>query len=218
MVQDMDVEKQPELRHRLRSGYFGLSALGYPLRFRNLRVRELPGKEQFETLFERDEDLGKNWFVTESSKVRPVKFEALNGVLRGSGLGHIATKAKYRDFELQLYVRGPFHHNGGVLIRSGGRGLAGSRYYEIQLHNVEDAHYPTGSLYHFKRSIYPRIEDEKWFPMQIIAQGKNCLVRVNGDTALEYDRLENLDEGYIELQSHEADKWIEFKHLRVRRL
>ena len=43
-VQDLDVETVPELRHRLRSGYLGLESLSYPIRFRNLRVRELPSK------------------------------------------------------------------------------------------------------------------------------------------------------------------------------
>ena len=43
-IQDLDVETVPELRHRLRSGYLGLESLSYPIRFRNLRVRELPSK------------------------------------------------------------------------------------------------------------------------------------------------------------------------------
>jgi len=43
-VQDLDVETVPELRHRLRSGYLGFESLSYPIRFRNLRVRELPSK------------------------------------------------------------------------------------------------------------------------------------------------------------------------------
>ena len=148
----------------------------------------------------------------------PARFEPLGRVLRASGLGHLATREKFRDFDLSLYVRGPRHHNGGILVRSSGRGLGNPRDYEIQLHNVEEAHYPTGSLYYIKRAIYPRIEDEKWFPIQVRFQGRNCQVRVNGDTVLEYDGLENLESGYIELQAHQAESWLEFKEIRIREL
>jgi hypothetical protein len=194
-----------------------LSTLGYPIRFRNLRIRELPDKEKWEHLYETAADFEK-WFVSESNQRSPARFEALGGVLRGDGLGHLATKEKYRDLQLQLYIRGPKHHNGGVLFRSSGRGLAEQRHYEIQLHNVEEAHYPTGSLYHYKRAIYPRIEDEQWYLFQMWVQGRSLLVRINGENVLEYDRLENLEEGHIELQAHQAGKWIEYKHIWVKRL
>jgi hypothetical protein len=217
-VQDLDIGRTPELQYRLRRGYLGLSGLGYPIRFRNLRIKELPDKEQWQYLFETDADLEKNWFVSESAERAPAKFEAMNGVLRGDGAGHLATREKYRDFVLQLYVHGPRHHNGGILLRSLGRGLSDPRHYEIQIHNVEEAHYPTGSLYHHKRSIYPRIEDDQWFLMQVVAQGRKCLVRVNGEDVMEYDQLENLEEGHIELQAHQPGVWLEYKHIRVRRV
>jgi hypothetical protein len=129
-------------------------------------------------------------------------------------LGNLTTKDKYRDFELQMYVRGSHHHNGGVLFRGGGT----QTRYEIQLHDVEEAHYPTGSLYFFHRSRYPRIEAEKWFLFQLLVKDRWCLVRINGEDVMEYDRLENLAEGPLELQAHQAGRWIEYRRVRVRRL
>ncbi len=216
-VQDLDLASHPELARRFRRGHLGLSALGYPIRFRGLRVRELPGQESWENLYAAEGDFQK-WFVSESSKQSPARFEALGSVIRAGGGGHLATRDKFRDFELSLFVRGPKEHNGGILVRSEGKGLSGSRYYEIQLHNVEDAHFPTGSLYYHKRSIYPRIADEKWFPMQVRLEGPRCTVRVNGDTVLEYDGLENREEGHIELQAHRPGSWLEFKEIRILRL
>ncbi|OPZ64709.1 MAG: hypothetical protein BWY85_01020 [Firmicutes bacterium ADurb.Bin506] len=131
--------------------------------------------------------------------------------------GNLATRARYRDFALQLYVRHVLHHNGGVLFRSDAKGPRG-QHYEIQLHDVEGAHYPTGSLYHHKRSLYPRIEAEKWWLYQMVVKGRQCVVRINGENVLEYDALENLNEGHIELQAHAPGKWTEFKQVRVRRL
>jgi hypothetical protein len=101
-----------------------------------------------------------------------------------------------------------------VLFRAAG----GRDHYEIQLHDVEEAHYPTGSLYFYKRSVYPRIEAERWYLFQLLVKDAWCLVRINGEDVMEYDRLERLEAGAIELQAHDAGKWIEYKRVRVRRL
>jgi hypothetical protein len=216
-IHDLDLESQPELRYRLRQGYFGLSGLGYPIRFRNMRVRELPAKEQWENLYVTQSDFA-HWFISESTKSAPARFQALGGVLRAEGGGNLATKNKYKNFELQLYIRGPKEHNGGIFLRSKGPAAGEMGHYEIQVHNVEEAHYPTGSLYHFKRSVYPRIQDDEWYLMQIRVQDRTCVIRVNGDTVLEYDQLENLDEGMIEIQAHRPGSWLEFKEIRAKRL
>ena len=212
VVQDTNLETIPELRYRLRRGYVGIESLSYPIRFRNLRIHELPPKEKWDTLYDAAEDFGK-WFVSEGKP----NFQPLGGILRSDGVGHMATKKRFRDFELHLYIRASKHHNGGVLFHTAGEGLKG-RHYEIQLHDVEGAHYPTGSLYYFKRAIYPRIEHEKWFLLQLVVKGKYCLVRINGENVLEYDQLTNLEEGNIELQAHQAGRWIEYKHIRIKRI
>ena len=206
-VQDLDVETVPELRHRLRSGYLGLESLSYPIRFRNLRVRELPSKVAWSPLYETPPDFAK-WHVSDGKPL----FEPLGAVLHSDGLGHLATHEKFRDFELQMYVRHAWHHNGGVLFRTSGQGSRG-RHYEIQLHDVEGAHYPTGSLYSIKRGLYPRIEAGQWWLLQMRVKDNTCLVRINGETVMEYDRLENLEEGPIELQAHDAGRWTEYKQI-----
>lgn len=211
-IHDLDVTTVPELRHRFRHGYLGFESLSYPIRFRSLRIRELPSTDRWQVLYESPSDFDK-WFVSDGKP----NFHSLGGVLHGDGSGYLATRQKFRDFELQLYVRHVKHHNSGILFRTAGHGSSG-RHYEIQLHDVEGAHYPTGSLYSYKRSIYPRIEPEVWFPMQVFVQGRNSLVRINGDNVMEYDRLENLDEGNIELQAHAPGLWTEFKQILVKPL
>jgi hypothetical protein len=211
-IQDLDVESVPELRHRLRTGYLGFESLSYPIRFRNLRVRELPSKIVWTPLYESPSDFQK-WHVSDGKP----QFQALGPVLYSDGLGHFATNEKFRDFELQMYIRHAWHHNGGVMFRTSGQGSRG-RHYEIQLHDVEGAHYPTGSLYSYHRGLYPRIEAHKWWLLQIRVKDATCLVRINGETVMEYDRLENLDEGPIELQAHDAGRYTEYKQILVRRI
>ncbi len=175
MIQDVDLGTVPELRHRLRRGYLGFESLSYANRFRSLRIRELPSKQTWQTLYESPADFGK-WYVSEGEPL----YKPIGNVLHGDGHGHVATHEEFQDFELQCYIRHVKHHNSGVLFRTTGKGLASERHYEIQLHDVEGAHYPTGSLYHFKRAIYPRIQPEHWYLFQLLAQGPNCLVRING--------------------------------------
>ena len=213
IVQDLDVTSVPQLRHRFRQGHLGFESLSYPIRFRNLRVRELPAKDNIELLYGGPKDFETKWFISDG-KPNP---QLLGEVIHLDGQGHIATKEKFRDFTLELFVRHIKHHNSGILIRSTGRGFGG-RSYEIQLHDVEGAHYPTGSLYSIKRATYPRIEPEVWFPMQVIVKDQNLIVRVNGDTVLEYDNLDRVEEGNIELQAHSPGLWTEFKGIRLRRI
>jgi hypothetical protein len=217
MVQDVKLDATPELARRLRAGRIGLLTLSYPIRFRNIRVQELPSRTVWKTLYDAPEHL-QNWFVSESAERAPVRFEPMGRVLRADGVGHIATKELFRDFELELYIRGARRHNGGVLFRSAGKGLKDPRHYEIQLHDVREAHYPTGSLYYTKRATWPPIEDERWFLFQLGAKGPNCWVRINGETVMEYEQLKDLEPGHIELQAHQAGRWLEFRRVRLREI
>jgi hypothetical protein len=45
-----------------------------------------------------------------------------------------------------------------------------------------------------------------------------CMVRINGETVLEHDRLENLQEGPIELQAHDNGRYTEYKQILIRRI
>jgi hypothetical protein len=211
-IHDVALDADPNFKYRLRRGYLGLASLSYPIRFRGLTVEELPGKEQWDVLYDGPQSLDR-WYVSDAKP----NFTALGRVLRGDGVGHFATKEQFHDFELRMYIRAAKDHNGGVLFRTNGQGNR-SRHYEIQLHDVEEAHFPTGSLYYFKRSVYPKIAAERWYPFHLIVQGKRCMVRINGETVLEYDTLENLDEGHLELQAHRAGFWTEYKDIRVKRL
>jgi hypothetical protein len=47
---------------------------------------------------------------------------------------------------------------------------------------------------------------------------RSLVIRINGETILEYDRLERLDAGPIELQAHQAGRWMEYKDILIRPL
>ncbi len=212
-VQDIDLSTDPELRYRLRRGYLGLESLSYPIRFRNLRILELPSTERWQTLYDAPEDLAKNWYPAEGTAT----WEPLGSVLRANGLGYLATRETYRDFEFQAYIRASQFSNGGIMFHCRGD-KRDERDYEIQIHDVEGATYPTGSLYHYQRALYPRIAPEQWYLLQLVVQGKDVLVRINGETVMQHHALEWKEAGRLMIQAHQNGKWIEYKQVRVKRL
>jgi hypothetical protein len=210
-VQNVNVESVPELRHRLRSGYIGIESLSYPLRFRNLKIRELPTEENWDVLYQSPQDIQK-WTVADGK----AKWETIGNILRADGTGYLATKERYRDFAFQTYIRASLFHNGGIIFRA--ESTDTMHHYEIQLHDVEGAVYPTGSLYHYQRAIYPRIEPEKWYLFQLFVKDKDCLVRINGENVVDYHDLKRMNEGPIMLQAHQNNHWIEYKEMKIKRL
>lgn len=216
LVQDLSLDQHPELRHRLRRGYIGIESLSYPLRFRSLRIKELPSTDKWEVLYARPADLAANWQTTNAKWIEKSKWETLGPVLRGDSLGYLATTKLYRDFQLQMYVRPSKHSNGGIYLRCPNG--PGTDHYEIQIHDVEGAVYPTGSLYGIRRATWPRIEPEQWFLLQVRMLGDHCLVRVDGDTVVDYRGLTNLAAGPVALQAHQQGKWIEYRDIRIQSL
>ncbi|WP_238326004.1 3-keto-disaccharide hydrolase [Bryobacter aggregatus] len=211
LVQDIDVEKNDELKFRLRRGHLGIESLSYPLRYRNFKITRLPGKEKWEVLYNKPEDLSK-WNATEKAS-----WEAIGNVLRADGLGYLVSKERYQDFRFECYIRASKNSNGGVLFRGGEDGKADR--YEIQVHDVEGAVYPTGSLYHYERaSRYPRIQPEEWYLFQLVAKGKRCVVRIQGETLVDCEKLERTVPGTILIQAHQKGSWIEYKDLRIQRI
>ncbi len=211
-VQDVNVESNAALATRLRQGFIGLQSLSYPIRFRKLEIAELPGGVKWQSLYTKGSDLAANWQVEEGK----AKWTPIGDILRADGLGHLATKERFKDFAFECYIRAAHHSNGGVLFRAEGSGA--KAHYEIQLHDVVGAVYPTGSLYGLKRAKYPNIQSETWYLFQLFVKGPSVTVRVNGETVTEYNSLDRLGDGHILLQAHQVGRWIEYKDVRVRPL
>jgi len=54
--------------------------------------------------------------------------------------------------------------------------------------------------------------------MQIRVQGSRVVVRVNGETTVNYEGLATVRPGHIALQMHMKGAWIDFKDLKIKRL
>ena len=139
VVQDLDVERTPELRHRFRRGYLGLQSLAYPIRFRNLRVRELPDKEKWQVLY------GGRGAISPSGTSRTAS-RSSNRWARCCAPTVRATSAPTKSSatsSCSSTCGTPGSITAACCSARAGEGSRG-RHYEIQLHDVEGAHYPHG--------------------------------------------------------------------------
>lgn len=215
VVQDLNVEENPELRYRLRSGYLGLQDRGKTYALRNPRIRRLPGTDTMTSIFNgRDLDA---WHVLEGGG--GAKFTVEDGsIVASNGNGYLVTNEEYQDFDLFCYVRSDPNANGGIFLRWKSL-VPKDRGYEIQIEDIADSNNPTGSIYDWSKAsgLLPFVPGE-WYPMQIHVEGASCVVRVNGVTVAEADDLAKVRPGPIALQMHSSGKAIRFKDIRVRRL
>jgi len=209
LIHDINLDEHPELKYRRRSGYIGLQDNGWKSRIRNIRIKELPPKEKWVCLFN-----GQNldgWKLYGGGE-----WNVEDGVLVASnGHGHLVNEETFEDFELQMYVRTENVANGGVFFRWSSEEDRGR---EIQIFTNPDANHQTGSIYGLKRASHLPARDGEWFPLQIIVKGSRCIVRINGETVVDYDGLQTVRPGHIALQMHKDDSTIWFKDIRAKRL
>lgn len=206
-VQDLDLSKHPDLARRFRSGHLGLQDRGNEYRLRNLRIKRLPDTDKkWRSLFN-----GKDFDGWHEVK-EGATFRVDNGeILAENGNGYLVTNDQFTNFELRLYVKTKWLANGGVFIRWLGRDDRGD---EIQIEDIPDSRNPTGSVYDRAHANDLPIQIGEWYPLQIRVDGPDVLVRVNGKTVAQYDRL-NVRAGHIALQMHKRDSWIRFSDIRI---
>jgi hypothetical protein len=215
LVQDLNVEQNPELRHRLRSGYLGWQDRGKPYAIRNARIKTLPNKDGMQSIFNGKDLTG--WKVLEGGG--SAKFTIDDGVIVArDGNGYLLTEKEYQDFDLFTYVKTDTFANGGIFLRWKSL-VPKDRGYEIQIEDIADSNNPTGSIYDWSKAtgLMP-LNPGEWYPMQIHVRGRECIVRVNGVNVASADDLKIVRSGPIALQMHSAKKTIWFKDVRVRNL
>jgi len=215
LLHDVNVDQIADLKYRERTGYIALQDIGSKPAFRRIRIRALPPKDKWESLFNGRDFSG--WREADEAR-----WEIRDGAMHGSdGTGYQISDRKFKDFELKLTIRTSPRSNGGVFFRWNRRNPKDneSRGYESQVRNSPDASHPTGSLYEIERARDDQIAPEgKWFVMHIIAQGPHIMIRVDGKTVSEVRDTTKTGAGSIALQMHSMNSWVEYKDIKVKDL
>lgn len=209
-----DLGAHAELRYRLHRGFIGFPDLGHAYQVRDIRIEQLDREGN-----NAEETIPLSGWKERGGATSGLWSFAADGTIRGAN-GHsiLYAAGKVPDrFEFTTLVRSQNHVNGGVFLR-GSPDADKPRGFEIQVYSPVEAVYPTGSIYGLARSR-TRVEYEgRWFLLQVRVDGTHCLVRLDGETVAEFDRVPVTGEAQIGLQIHTDNAAIEFRDLRLRRL
>lgn len=137
----------------------------------------------------------------------------------------------FDNFELRADVLATPGSNSGIYFHTEyqdeGWPSAG---YEVQINNTyESDPRKTGSLYAVKDVKESPADDNEWFTMNVRVEDNNVVVKVDGETLVEYTEPEDverpeemsgrvLSSGTIALQGHDPESVVHFKNVYVKPL
>ncbi|MCP5516062.1 MAG: beta-propeller fold lactonase family protein [Verrucomicrobiales bacterium] len=144
--------------------------------------------------------------------------------------------ARFRNFELSAEVLSRPGANSGVFFHTAFQAEDWLRQgYEVQVNNTQPTHdgyhefKKTGSLYAVRNVYRSPVEDNEWFTLRIVVEGKHVQVWVNDVQTVDYYEPEEpvregrglgrrLSEGTFALQCHDPESRVFYRNLKVRPL
>lgn len=208
-----------------KKGVLCLQDHGYPARFKNIKIKELPRKPGAEVNLFNGKDLtgweaygDEKWFVEDGLLV------CENGPKKG--YGYLATRDYYDDFEMTADFKQESNGNSGIFIRSFVEPVAKVNGWQVE---VAPKGCDTGGIYEsYGRGWLIQIPDEKenilkegdWNTMRIKVQGDNVTTWLNGQEMVNIkDEMIGKGQGRIALQIHDGgDIRVVWKNLKVKPL
>lgn len=151
---------------------------------------------------------------------RPENWGVEDGVLTGKGeRSHLFwMQQKCRDCEFKAEVKISDSGNSGMYFRAE-FGPGWPKGYEAQVNSTHKDWKKTGSLYNFVNIKEILVPPDTWFTQHIIARGNHIVIKVNGETVVDYvDEKSTFTEGYLALQQHDPGSRVWYRNLQMRPL
>lgn len=208
VVQDLDLDAHPRLRHTLRSGRIGFqNNLGWGMDIRNLLLAPLPDTAPAIAMFN-----GRTLDGWRPVRNKRAWWTVENGLLHGAGgNGYLQFVYPCQDFAFQCYYRSSSSANGGVFFRW--KDDDSDRGNEIQILDLPGAGMVSGSIYGLVRGRDDIFEPGAWNLMQVFVEGNHATTYINGQKSAETDKLDKVGAGHITLQMHRDGATIDWKDL-----
>ncbi|MFK7776503.1 MAG: DUF1080 domain-containing protein [Gimesia sp.] len=139
---------------------------------------------------------------------------------------HLFTEKEYKNFEFKADVMTTPGSNSGIFFHSkfqdeGWPNLG----YESQVNVSHRDPVKTGSLYNRVKLFKTPAKDNEWWTQHIIVKGRNVVVKINGETVIDYTEPEGAtgspslgEKGSFALQAHDPKSVVYFKNIRVKPL
>jgi hypothetical protein len=213
------------LNARLTTGYISIQDHGNPVRFRNIKVRDLspdPDTGGFEPIFRGPEDLF-GWEAKGNGTWNAAKDDAGAVNLTGrDGPTHLYSPERYTDVEVRAFVRVNTRGNSGIFVRSDpppNNPASWPLGYEAQVDNHDPRNW-TGCVYakahpdgDYQQTLLTR--DNAWFDYRVRVEGTRIRTWVNGVAMVDAE-LDEFEEGHIALQGHHPGNVVDYREIEVR--
>ena len=210
-IQDLNFADHPILRFRFRDGYIGLQRHGSNVWFRNIWIKELPGKVKWDTLAQ-DPELSR-W-----NRKGDASWVLKGDVLEASGgEGWLVSKESFDTYELQGYLKKEDHSPAEIWYRWASSDDPG---YVAELYGFR----PFRKLCDFYNAykpfpwwIVPPFK-HSWLPVQVISYGPFSEVRINGVIVKRVLNHNKIRSGKIAIHFYGKQDTLRFRGLRIRKL
>lgn len=174
----------------------------------------------------------KGWKASEN----PGTFKVENGAIVVDGpRAHLfyvgpVKNHNFKNFEFKAQVMTTPGSNSGMYFHTEYQEEGWpSKGYEVQVNNSHTDWRRTGSLYGIDDVREVSVKDNEWFTQHIIVQGKHVIVKVNGETVVDYTEPDNvassdgeagrsISSGTFALQGHDPDSKVYYKDVMVKPL
>lgn len=138
-------------------------------------------------------------------------------------------KASFKNFEFKADVMTKPGSNSGIYFHTEYQQTGWpNKGYEAQVNNTHSDWRKTASLYAIKDVRRQVAKDNQWFTEHIIVQGKRIIIKVDGQTIIDYTEPENvnypnmpgrkLSKGTFALQGHDPESVVYYKNIMVKPL
>ena len=134
--------------------------------------------------------------------------------------------AEFKNFHFKAQVKTMKGSNSGIYIHTKflKEGWP-NKGYEAQVNNTQGDPKKTGGLYNVKDNFKAPVKDDEWFDYEIIVEGKQIIVKINGETITDYTEPADLDRperqlssGTFALQAHDPGSKVYYRDLKVKKL
>ncbi|MEZ6136003.1 MAG: DUF1080 domain-containing protein [Pirellulaceae bacterium] len=172
----------------------------------------------------------KGWRANENKDSWKVKDGMLVCAGPRSHLFYVGQDKPIKNFHFKADVKTTKGSNSGIYFHTKFQDEGWPKFgYECQVNVSHTDPKKSSGLYAVEDVADPGVKDDEWYTQEIIVNGRNIQLKINGKTMVDYTEPEDkasfskdferrLGEGTIALQAHDPDSVVYFKNLLIKRL